>query len=110
MCEVVNITDEYDVYVGRGYDSKTGLLSKWGNPYSHKNNTLAIYKVNSKKEAIESFEKYLLNNKELFNSLLELKYKKIACFCKSKMCHAYILKKYVDKLENLDIINNNLEE
>jgi hypothetical protein len=99
MCEVVHVKEDYDVYIGRHKDP---ILGKWGNIYSHKDNTLAKFKVNSVKEAIEKYEEYLLNNKELFNSLYELKYKKIACWCKSKQCHGYILKKYVDKLEILD--------
>jgi hypothetical protein len=108
MCQVVQISDEYDVYVGRGNDPKTGVLSKFGNPYSHKSDTLAEFIVPSKIEAIKSYETYLLNNKQLFNSLSKLKYKKIACWCKSKQCHAYIIKKYVDRLEDLDKLNNNL--
>ena len=95
MCEVVNINDNYDIYVGRP--------SKWGNPYTHLNkNTLAEYKVDNIEDALKKYEEYLINNKELLKSLNELKYKKIACWCKTKKCHAYILKKYVDKIENKD--------
>ena len=99
MCEVVNINKEYDVYVGRP--------NKWGNPFTHlEKHTLAEYKVESVDEALEKYEKYLLENKELFDSLSELKYKTIACWCKTKKCHAQIIKKYVDKLEKLDERNN----
>lgn len=102
MCKVVNIKDEYDIYVGRP--------SKWGNPYTHlNNNTRAKYIVDNINEAIEKYEEYLIKNKELFNSLHELKYKKIACWCKTKKCHAYILKKYVDELENKEKRKNLLD-
>ena len=49
--------DHYDVYIGRP--------SKWSNPFSHKEGTLAKHKVGSRKEAIEEFEKYLIQNQEL---------------------------------------------
>lgn len=95
MCNVVNINEEYDVYVGRP--------SKWGNPYTHlEKPTLAEHIVDSVDDALIEYEKYLIDNDILFNSLYELKYKKIACWCKNKKCHAYIIKKYVDKLEKDD--------
>ena len=92
MCKVVHLRkDKYDILIGRP--------SKWGNPYSHKEGTLAEFKVSTRKEAIEKFEEYLLNNKELMESLHELKGKTIACWCKPLPCHGDIIKKYVDKLE-----------
>ena len=55
--KVVHIKKEpYDVYIGRP--------SIWGNPYSHKEDTLAEFKVRDRKESIEKFEKYLTSNKE----------------------------------------------
>lgn len=103
MCEVVHYQkDKYDVYIGRP--------SKWGNPYSHKDDTIAEFKVDTVDEAIKKYEEYLLNNHELMKSLPELKYKKIACWCITKKCHGYILKKYVDRLEDLDKRNNFFNE
>jgi hypothetical protein len=44
-------------------------------------------------------------------SLPELKYKKIACWCKpNRSCHGDILKKYVDKLEDIEKRKNFLYE
>lgn len=95
MCEVVNKKDltgaDGTVYIGRP--------SKWGNPFSHREGTLAKYKVSSRKEALERYEKYLLDSPELMDSLHELKGKILVCWCKPKACHGDILKKYVDKLE-----------
>lgn len=95
MCEVVNKKDLTDaagtVYIGRP--------SKWGNPFSHRDGTIAKYKVSSRKEALEKYEKYLLDNRALMDSLHELKGKTLVCWCKPKACHGDILKKYVDKLE-----------
>jgi len=93
MCEVVNIKTgaKYDVYIGRP--------SKWGNPFSHREGTLAQFKTSSRKEAIDMYEKYLLSNTELLNSLHELQDQVLGCWCHPKACHGHILKKYVDKLE-----------
>lgn len=35
-------------------------------------------------------------------SLPELKYKKIGCFCTPSSCHGDIIKKYVDRLKDID--------
>lgn len=106
MCKIVHFRkDPYDIYIGRP--------SKFSNPYSSKPGTLAKYKVNSREESLLKFEEYLLNNKNLMDSLYELKYKTLGCFCKNKLkpgqknatgksCHGDIIKKYVDKLEALD--------
>jgi hypothetical protein len=93
MCKVVHFKkEEYDIYIGRP--------SIWGNPYSHKEGTLAEFKVSSRKEAVEKFEEYLLSNKELMDKLPELKNKTLGCWCKPSQCHGDVLKKYVDILEN----------
>lgn len=91
MCEVVHIKQRHDVYIGRP--------SKWGNPFSHKEGSLALFKTASRKEAIDRYEQYLLSNQELMDSLYELKDKTLGCWCSPKSCHGDILKKYVDKLE-----------
>lgn len=103
MCKVVHCKKEkYDVYIGRP--------SKFGNPYSHKEGTIAEFKVDNREESIRMYEQYLLNNNELFNSLHELKYKTLGCWCKPLSCHGDILKKYVDKLEDLDRRNELLND
>lgn len=96
MCKVVHCKkDKFDVYIGRP--------SKWGNPYSYKDDTLAEFKVDTREESIKKYEEYLLSNEELMKSLSELKYKTLGCWCKpKKSCHGDIIKKYVDRLEDLD--------
>lgn len=96
MCEVVNIRtltrfDETHVYIGRP--------SKFGNPFSHRDDTLAEHKVATRAEAIRQYEAYLLSSPELLSQLHELKGKTLTCWCKPKACHGDILKKYVDRLE-----------
>ena len=80
--------DEFDVYIGRG--------SRWGNPYSHKEGTLAEHVVGSRTEAIQKFEEYLLSNQDLMSSLEELKGKTLGCWCKPKSCHGDILLRYAN--------------
>jgi hypothetical protein len=80
--------EEFDVYIGRG--------SRWGNPYSHKVGTLAEHVVESRTEAIQKFEEYLLSNEELMASLPDLKGKTLGCWCKPKSCHGDILLRYAN--------------
>ena len=81
---VVNVrTDEYDVYIGRP--------SIWGNPYSHKEDTLAEFKAATRKESIEKYKEYILNNPELLAKLPELEGKILGCHCKPKACHGDFL-------------------
>lgn len=93
QCEVINLTDEYD------YDVYIGRPSKWGNPYTHKNNdnVLAQYVVNSRDEAIDAYYEYITNGegKHLLADIGELKGKRLGCWCKPERCHGDILAELV---------------
>lgn len=78
----------YDVYIGRP--------SKWGNPYSHKEGTLAKFKVSSREEAVAKFENYLLSS-DLINDIQELKGKILGCWCSPEECHGDVLVKYANE-------------
>ncbi|MGG0667907.1 DUF4326 domain-containing protein [Lederbergia citrisecunda] len=80
----------YDIYIGRG--------SKWGNPFSHMDNTLAQFKVDSREEAIEAYRKWIMQQPELLADLNELKGKTLCCFCKPKSCHGDVLAELADSL------------
>ena len=80
--------EEFDVYIGRG--------SVWGNPYSHREGTLAEHIVGSRSEAIQKYEEYLLSNEDLMRRLPELKGKILGCWCKPKSCHGDILLKHAN--------------
>lgn len=84
---LVNVSDEYDVYIGRGRCPKTGKPGIWGNPYSTKENSIATYKVKTLKEAIDNYREYLINNEFLINELKNLEGKRIGCWCKQKHTH-----------------------
>ena len=82
--------DQYDVYIGRP--------SKWGNPYTHLDTSVnSKFKVDTRDDAIAKYEEYLLNNKELMNSLEELRGKVLGCWCKPKSCHGDILLRHANK-------------
>ncbi|MCZ2224356.1 MAG: DUF4326 domain-containing protein [Chitinophagales bacterium] len=79
---------KYDLYVGRP--------SQYGNPFSHLDGTLAKYKVNSREEAIEAYEKWLYEpeQKELLEDIKKnLKGLVLSCWCFPLACHADILVK-----------------
>lgn len=96
MCQIVNMhNDRYDIYIGRP--------SKWGNPYSHRDGTLAKYKVSTRNESIAMYEQYVKDSPDLFNSLHELKDKVLGCHCKPKKCHGDILQNLVMKYTAEDI-------
>lgn len=79
----------YDIYIGRG--------SIWGNPFSHKNNTMAEFKVDTREEAVKKYEEYIMNNPELLKQVPSLKGKVLCCFCKPLSCHGDVLAKLADE-------------
>lgn len=105
MCTVVHCKEEeYDIYIGRHDDEEIGF---WGNPYSHREGTLAKFKTRSRKESIEMFERYMLSNVKMMSRLHELKGKRLGCFCKSKKnpksCHGDVIAKHVNALSTHSI-------
>lgn len=108
MIKVVNTriyNGPHKHYVGRG--------SPLGNSYSHKDNTKALYKVESAEKAVQCFEKDLRNsisNKDpaICKALndLYMYYKQhgelnLACYCKWKghePCHGDVIKKVLEEV------------
>lgn len=81
--------EPFDVYIGRP--------SKWGNPFSHLNGTLATFKVATRDEAVEAYRNWVVTQPELMNSLPELKGKTLACWCKPQSCHGDVLLELANK-------------
>lgn len=104
MTRVVNLNQE-------PYDVKIDRSTIWGNPYSHKDNTLAKYKVKTRKESIEKYREYIMNNPELLERLPELKGKVLGCHCKdidpkkSKACHGDVLVELLEPKIKIDLEN-----
>lgn len=81
--------DEFDVYIGRG--------SKWGNPYSHLVRSAALYQVETREDAIQCYEQYLLDHPELIEAAQQqLLNKRLACYCSPLACHGEVLVKYAN--------------
>lgn len=79
-----------DVYVGRP--------TKWGNPYSHSENTRAQYKTETRREAVEKYFDYLLSRPDLLADIDELHGKNLVCWCAPKLCHADVLLRFANDL------------
>lgn len=75
--------EPYDVYIGRP--------SKWGNPFSHRDDTLAKFKVSSHEEAIKAYRDWIIQQPHLMKDLNELKGKVLGCWCKPYSCHGDVL-------------------
>lgn len=74
--------EQYDVYIGRP--------SKWGNPFE-------IGRDGSRKDVIEKYRAYLLNNPSLLSDLHELKGKVLGCWCAPASCHGDVLVEMANK-------------
>lgn len=88
--------EKYDVYIGRP--------GKWGNPYSHKDGTLAQFKCATVEESIQKFKEWVVLQPELMASLHELEGKTLGCWCKHPKkpspCHGDVLVELVESQIN----------
>jgi len=73
--------DQYDVYISRP--------SKWGNKF-------VIGKDGTRKEVVEKYRQWVLQQPELMASLGELKGKRLACWCSPNLCHGNVLAELAD--------------
>lgn len=112
MCKVVHVNKEsYDVYIGRP--------SKWGNPFTHIDDkeTLAEYVVKDREEALNKYKEYLINNKELMESIMELDGKVLGCWCikdsdnppNPYVCHGQIISEVINNLKLKNVLRNTRE-
>lgn len=65
--------------------------SKWGNPFSHLDNSSASYRVATREESIAMHAEWIVRQTDLLNDIHELTGKVLGCWCKPKACHADIL-------------------
>ena len=89
---VVNICKEpYDVYIGRAGKGKDGYF---GNP--------VVMEVEEDRPLVlEWYKRYFYSrlkaDPEFKQRVLELKDKKLGCFCKPKSCHGDIIAEYLNR-------------
>lgn len=90
MTKVVHCKREpYDVYIGRP--------SEWGNPFSHKEGTLAQFKVGSIQEAVDRYRDWIKTQPHLMAKIPSLKGKTLGCWCKPyHACHGDVLAELAD--------------
>jgi Domain of unknown function (DUF4326) len=85
--------DEYDVYIGRP--------SKWGNPFSHLENSAALFKTGTREEAIQKYKEWILSSPKLVEEVRrELKGKVLGCWCHPLPCHGDVLAEIANKEED----------
>ena len=89
MTRVVNIRKEQcDVYIGRAGHGEDGYF---GNPYNGR----------SMRENIDSFRIYFYGRinsvPEFKRRVLELRGKRLGCFCKPASCHGDVIVEYLDR-------------
>lgn len=89
--------EAFDVYIGRG--------SKWGNPFSHLENTKAQFKVASRDESVEKYREWIQTQPDLLADLHELKGKTLCCYCKPQACHGDILAELADAIRTVTPIS-----
>ena len=102
MIQVVN----KKVYKGDGY--YIGRPSALGNPFSHLPNTLAVYRVASREEAIEKYREWLREKLKTdnevsreFRNLVKF-YRKfgeltLICWCVPKACHGNVIRELMNE-------------
>lgn len=91
----------FDVYIGRGRCPKTGKSSPWGNPFTHKDGTLAQFKVATIEEAVAEFRRWLPTRPDLMALLPTVKDKTLGCWCKrrgTEPCHGDVIAEFADAL------------
>ena len=107
-CEVINLYDVEDidswlenpdnVYIGRRTTTRgtTMTESKWQNTHH------IIPGTTSREQACELYEIDVRENKELFDSIAELKGKTLGCYCTPLMCHGRVLQRLLGELISMD--------
>lgn len=97
---VVNLrAEDYDVYIGRAGRGQRGYF---GNPHSVGYCRICNCRHN-RNESIEAYKEYffdrLHNDPEFKARVLDLRGKKLGCFCKPKACHGIVIANYVNDQE-----------
>lgn len=90
---VVNIKNgEFDVYIGRGKNSK------FGNPFK-------IGTDGTREDVINKYKKWIINQKDILKLFPSLRGKKLGCFCSPLACHGNVIVELLSK-HNDEWFNN----
>lgn len=77
------------VYIGRP--------SKWGNPFSHLDGTLAKFRVATREASIDAYREWIRTQPHLMAALPELRGKVLGCWCSPLPCHGDVLMELANK-------------
>jgi hypothetical protein len=91
---VVNLYKEpFDVYIGRAGRGHEGYF---GNPFRLKSEA-------ERADAIGKYRRYFLErierDPEFKGRILDLRGKRLGCFCKPKLCHGDVIAEWLDRKE-----------
>lgn len=115
MTKVIHIKNapkdwEYDsnyVYIGRSGARFGALKGYYGNPYSHKKDSVAQYIVKSVDEAVQKYEEYfykrIAEDEDFKNNIEKLRGKTLICFCKvseNEPCHGDVIAEWLSLKKN----------
>ena len=80
---------DYDVYIGRGPDPKTGLFGIWGNPFRTGHD-------GDRADVIRKHREWLIGRADLMERIGELRGKVLGCWCAPLRCHGDTLAELAD--------------
>lgn len=80
------------------FDVLIGRPSKWGNPFSHRADTKARFRVATRQEAIDRYAEWIREQPHLIAALHELRGKVLGCWCRPEACHGDVLLALVEEL------------
>lgn len=97
MTIVVNLyKEEYDVYIGR---PGKGVDGYFGNPFPVGKNKTGFLTL---EESLQWYKAYLehrlLVDEEFKQKFLDLKGKRLGCFCKPKPCHGDVIVEVLERM------------
>jgi hypothetical protein len=92
---IINIKNkqDFDVYIGNRirFHPQKYPQTKWGNPYAK------YLKKYGRNKVIRMYKKYITDKPELLKLIpLELKGKRLGCWCKPLPCHGDVLAELAD--------------
>ena len=99
MCEVIVVRDRRpgDVYIGRAGHGEDGYF---GNPHPMNRLCPICRAVHTRGEAVAAFKRTfwerIHNDPEYLKRILELKDKRLVCFCKPLAYHGDVIKAWFD--------------
>lgn len=101
MTSVINLyKEEYDVYIGRHGKGRDGYF---GNPIRTNEECVVCNDIHiTSGDTLKCFEIYfndrIIHDDVFKQRILELKGKKLGCFCKPKQCHGDVIVRYLNEV------------